>query len=288
MAKELTERQRGELQKHIGNIRIYLNHGMIHDLKRLTQDHNLILNFSNRTELADAMNWFQNERNVLPNQLCFILDELFLGLKETLRDLFSHIDGFRKGNFIQPDLFQEEAIKLNEAVQASFEMSEKKLLEWMEGTTSSIEFDMGLIESLGYEEDVTNALKHTIWEAITCYDNKCYLASIGMSGKAVETILHNSHIKLVGKDPDLDGKSVDAIRGALKKKGYILEGSVKSIIEFIHIQRCKSVHNSIFHPSQEEAIAVINFVKSMVLRMTPKNLKKSFGRKDEKQDDKRD
>ena len=116
-----------------------------------------------------------------------------------------------------------------------------------------------------FPKDVLDALNLTIDEVSVCYKHECNLATIGLCGKIVETLLSTAYEVVTGDDPGTRGHS--ALRTALKNRGMPLEGSLDKMLEYINACRNKAVHGNVIIPTKKEATAVGIFTQDVIDRI---------------------
>ena len=253
---------RATLIQHIDNIRLFLEHGLP---AQMASGH---VDASQWVAIIDAYKWLQARPIDLPDEVAELFEESLVQLQNELNaflDLLRRTASERRTN--EPAA-RTEVFGALQGIRAAYLEKSKRLFALAKQSEVGVDFEEGLIARLGYDEDVSQSLTLTLTEAVGCYRSDHFLASIALSGRALETILYNSHVVLVGEDPDVQGKSVHGIRSALKKKGFPLEDSLDYQMQFIHAVRNKAVHNSIHHPTADEALAVLLFVRSVIQRMT--------------------
>lgn len=120
-----------------------------------------------------------------------------------------------------------------------------------------------------FQNDVIEIVNLTYKECITCYETQCYLGSISLAGRVIETVLSQLFKKLTGTDADESGMGIDAICNGLKKAGflYIKKDVLKNQLEIVKTHRNKAVHGSIVLPTKEECKAIILFVKDLLIKL---------------------
>lgn len=84
-----------------------------------------------------------------------------------------------------------------------------------------------------FDDEVLKMLQLTVDEASVCYKHECYLATIMLCGKIIETLLAIAFQALMGKPP---GKRMPfgQIRQVLWEKGVLLNDSVDKLLDLIY------------------------------------------------------
>ena len=191
--------------------------------------------------IIDGYKWLQARPTDLPDNVAAQFGESLVLLQNNLNaflDLLRRVASERRTN---DPAAKTEAFEALQRIRDAYREKSKEIFALAEQSDVGVDFKEDLIAHLGYAEDVIQSLTLTLGEAVGCYRSGYFLASIALSGRALETILFNSHLVLVGDDPDVQGKSVHGIRSALKKKGVPLEDSLDHQMQFIHAMRNKAV-----------------------------------------------
>jgi len=108
-------------------------------------------------------------------------------------------------------------------------------------------------------DDITELINISYQEAIRCYEDSCFLASISLSGRAIETALGSLYQKITGKHPSEEKHppGMNAILNTLKRNGYNFQPGLKEKIEVIALHRNSAVHGNLLIPNDDEARSVI-------------------------------
>ncbi len=104
-------------------------------------------------------------------------------------------------------------------------------------------FDNLLPTPLVFDDRVSETLQLTVDEASVCYKHECYLATIVLCGKIIETLLANAFQVLIGKPPN-EKMRFGQVRQALRGKGMPLEDHVDELLSLIYTHRSVVVHSS--------------------------------------------
>ena len=116
-----------------------------------------------------------------------------------------------------------------------------------------------------FPKDVLEALNHTIDEVSVCYNHGCNLATIGLCGKIVETLLSTAYEIKTGEAAGPLG--YHKLRTTLKEQGMPLEGSLDKMLEYINACRNKAVHGNVIIPTEREAMSVCIFTQDVIDRI---------------------
>ncbi|MFA6809774.1 MAG: hypothetical protein WCR47_01805 [Desulfoplanes sp.] len=211
------------------------------------------------------------------NNIISSIDEFYINsaqkitqneLKEisTMRNKFLEL--LSKNNYIQEmyniDDDYIEIIKFNENTYITIQKIISEAIENCSGNNynDKIFFPKNILE-----DDVTEIIKLTIEEIVTCRNNGCNLACIVLCGKVLETALGALYKKEFDEDADEKNFGIQAIVNRLKKK-YALNPSIIDQINIISKHRNKSVHGSIIVPTNDEADGILSLTKDTLLKIT--------------------
>lgn len=106
---------------------------------------------------------------------------------------------------------------------------------------NEIIFDNLCSPSSAFDCEVSEMLQLTIDETSICYKNECYLATIALCGKIIETLLANAFHALMGKFPP-EKMGFGEIRAALRGKGMPLDDTVDELLQLIYTHRSVVIH----------------------------------------------
>ena len=107
-----------------------------------------------------------------------------------------------------------------------------------------------------FKKEVLAAFHLTINEASKCYKHECYLATIVLCGRIIETLIANAYIVVFGVNP-LDTKiAFKDMRTKLKNEGVPLEETIDAELEVIYKHRNAIAHESIRIPTKEQAAGI--------------------------------
>lgn len=121
-----------------------------------------------------------------------------------------------------------------------------------------------------FSDDVTQIINLTYEEIIKDYTNGCFISSISLCGKVLETCLTSLYIKIFNKNPDDEKLGFNAILNRIKKAGYKFHDATISQMEVISVHRNKAVHGTIIIPTRDEARGVISLTKDVMIKVTSK------------------
>ena len=125
------------------------------------------------------------------------------------------------------------------------------------------------IPSYVLESDVLELVRRSYEEVLRCFEQSCFVASIVLCGKIVETILASSYCRIFAKDGRSDRLPgiADMIK-ELKKKGFQFPAGISERMEAISKHRNLAVHGAVFLPTQDEARSTIYLVKDTLLLLS--------------------
>jgi hypothetical protein len=108
-------------------------------------------------------------------------------------------------------------------------------------------------------DDITRLLNMSYGEAIRCFEVACFLASIALCGRTIETALGALYEKTTGVHPSNEPTKpgMNAIINLLKKKGFRFPPGLKEKMELIAVHRNVAVHGNLEIPTDDEARSVI-------------------------------
>ena len=120
---------------------------------------------------------------------------------------------------------------------------------------------------LTFDDDVLETLQLTIEETSRCYNHKCYLATIALCGKIIETLLANAFQVLIGKSPP-ERMGFGELRAALRGKGMPLDDSVDELLDLIYTHRSVAIHRGnlrkISFPTEGQAKHVAGLTQEVI------------------------
>ena len=94
-----------------------------------------------------------------------------------------------------------------------------------------------------FDSNVSRTLQLTIAEACSCYKHECYLATIALCGKVIETLLADAFHVLMGK-PKPEKMGFAEVRKALRDKGMPLDESMDQLLILIYTHRSVVIHDA--------------------------------------------
>ncbi len=118
-----------------------------------------------------------------------------------------------------------------------------------------------------FPDDITRLLNLAYKEAIRCYETSCFLASIALCGRTIETALGASYQKVVGIHPSEDKTKpgMNAIINKLKKAGHKFPPGLNEKMEVIALHRNTAVHGNLVIPTDDEARSVIYSTRDVLI-----------------------
>jgi|LSQX01.3.fsa_nt_gb hypothetical protein len=126
-------------------------------------------------------------------------------------------------------------------------------------------FPEGILQS-----DVTAVVNLTYTEALIDFSNGCFMSSITLCGKVIETVLAALYARVTGGDADAEKLGADAIANRLRKAGYVFKGTMKEQLEIVKAHRNKAVHGSIIIPTVDEARGVLSLARDVLQKASSK------------------
>lgn len=120
-------------------------------------------------------------------------------------------------------------------------------------------------------EDITHLVNLSYAETVRCYEGSCFLASIALCGRTIETVLGALYEKTVGIHPSKDSNKpgMNAIINRLAKEGFVFPAGLKEKIEVIALHRNMAIHGNLIIPTEDEARSVIYSTRD-VLKLSSK------------------
>jgi hypothetical protein len=115
-------------------------------------------------------------------------------------------------------------------------------------------------------DDITKLLNHAFSEAVRCYEVGCFLATIALCGRTIETAIGSLYEKKTGVHPSVDPikPGMNAILNRLKKEGYTFPPALKEKMEVIAIHRNSAIHGNLVIPTEDEARSVIYYTRDIL------------------------
>lgn len=128
-------------------------------------------------------------------------------------------------------------------------------------TKMAFSFPAGLLP-----DDVTRLVNLAYEEALRCFERHCSMASIGMCGRTIETVLASFYAKQFGKHPseEQNPPGVNAMINRLRKDGYRFPAGLKERMEVIALHRNMAIHGNIVLPSQDEARSTLYLTRDVL------------------------
>lgn len=111
------------------------------------------------------------------------------------------------------------------------------------------------------EEDVIQSINSTLQEILRAFSSECYLASIGLCGRVIETILLGL---ATSRGIEAKGKGTHALRTSLRKEGFIFDEALDRQLDLISSYRNHAVHGSVRIPTRDAAYGVIMHMRDFV------------------------
>jgi hypothetical protein len=127
-----------------------------------------------------------------------------------------------------------------------------------------------IFENLGpppsiFDNGVLEALQLTIDEASNCYNAECYMATIVLCGKIIETLLAHAYEWLTGENPVEKHLAFNRVRNRLSQNyNVLLDEAVDTQLRLIYQRRSAAVHGNTKIPTQDEALGVAILTQNVV------------------------
>ena len=117
-----------------------------------------------------------------------------------------------------------------------------------------------------FKKEVLKAFHSTVDEAAKCYEHECYLATIVLCGRIIETLIANVYQVVFRKNPLDDEKMrFEDMHNDLKNKaGLPLLTTVDKLLALIYDYRSKVIHGNIEIPIKDEAVGIVNLTRSVI------------------------
>ena len=158
--------------------------------------------------------------------------------------------------------YYNDLLKIINKIEISFETKEEEEIK-------DLQFK---INKEIFEKDVTDILNLTYNEVLSDYKNSCYISSISLCGKIIETILYELAKSKLGIDPTKEKFGINALINRFKKRGYEFKG-IKEQIDMINLHRNKAIHGNIIIPTKDEARGVISLTRDILQKSISKEKK---------------
>lgn len=116
-------------------------------------------------------------------------------------------------------------------------------------------------------DNVTKLLNRAYAEAVGCDEVGCFLASVALCGRTIETAIGSLYEKQTGVHPSTETPKpgMNAILNRLKKDGYNFPPAVKEKIEVIALHRNSAIHGNLLLPTDYEARSVIYSTRDVLM-----------------------
>lgn len=108
-------------------------------------------------------------------------------------------------------------------------------------------------------DDITKLINRAFTEAVRCYEMSCFMASIALCGRTIETAIGSLYEKVVGMHPSVDPSKpgMNAMLNRLTKAKYVFPPGLKEKMEVIALHRNMAIHGNLQLPTVDEARSVI-------------------------------
>ncbi len=125
------------------------------------------------------------------------------------------------------------------------------------------------VPSYVLEADVLGLVRRSFEEVLRCFEQSCFVASIVMCGKIIETILASSYARTFAKNLRTDRLPgiADMIR-ELRKAGFQFPAGLAERMDVISKHRNVAVHGAVTVPTQDEARSTIYLVRDTLLLLS--------------------
>jgi hypothetical protein len=125
-----------------------------------------------------------------------------------------------------------------------------------------------------FPDDITNSIRNTYAEALTCFENNCLSATLGLCGKIIETSLWSAFEKATGKTPESENLGLNAILNRLNKEGYQLKKeAISQQMELIGLYRNKAIHGGVVTPAYDQAKGILFLTRNVLVSLQEKSMK---------------
>ena len=130
--------------------------------------------------------------------------------------------------------------------------------------------DNQIFENLGsaptiFDEEILNALDLTIKEASICYKHECFMATIVLCGKMLETVLAHAYEWLTNENPFEKQRSFAYMRRKLREDyKVLLDKTVDNQLDIVYTRRSAAVHGNTKIPTKDEAHGVAIFTQNVI------------------------
>jgi hypothetical protein len=116
-------------------------------------------------------------------------------------------------------------------------------------------------------DDITKLINHAYGEAVRCYEVCCFMASIALCGRAIETAIGALFEKVVGVHPSMDPTKpgMNAMLNRPTKAKYVFPPALKEKMEVIALHRNMAVHGNLQFPTDDEARSVIYSTRDVLV-----------------------
>jgi hypothetical protein len=116
-------------------------------------------------------------------------------------------------------------------------------------------------------DDITKLINHAYTEAIRCYEVCCFMATIALCGRTIETAIGAVYEKVVGVHPSADPSKpgMNAMLNRLTKAKYTFPPALKEKMEVIALHRNMAVHGNLQLPTDDEARSVIYSTRDVLI-----------------------
>jgi len=117
-----------------------------------------------------------------------------------------------------------------------------------------------------FPEDITEVINLSYNEALTSYRNQCYLATIVLCGKVIETVLGTLYERTFNKRASDEKLGINAIINQLNRAGFAFSKGIKERMEIIAEHRNTAAHGNISIPTRDEARSVIYLTRDVMAK----------------------
>ena len=139
-----------------------------------------------------------------------------------------------------------------------------KALQSSESDNESIFDNLSPTPSI-FDDNVLTVLQSTIDEASKCYNAGCYMATIVLCGKIIETLLAHAYEWLTAENPIEKQLAFTRIRSRLRRDHTVLlDEAVDTQLRLIYQCRSAAVHGNTKIPLSDEALGVAILTQNVI------------------------
>ena len=159
-----------------------------------------------------------------------------------------------------------DALKTGDAAAAfrGFLAAFSKSLSSGSGSNEQI-FDNVDPAPLIFDDKILQALQITINQASVCYREECYLATVVLCGKIIETLLAHAYEWLTGENPVEKQLAFNRVCNRLRQNhNVLLDDAVDNQLRLIYARRSAAIHGNTQVPTEDEAKGVAILTQNVI------------------------